>query len=387
MMPKYRGRLEDGTAVEVTTSGRTIDNVDEIPPAEDLPWLLPVLVDVQHNGALGHYYNELHEVRREHLQDVADLLRRHGVGRCQMTLTTYPEQKLLETARRVDGWLEEDPELGALFPWVFNEGIFVSPEDGWRGAHSRQWVRPPDYDFIRRLDGAIGGRIRTVNVAPDQPGGLDFVSAAAADGKLVAIGHSGPDPETIREAVERGARVVTHFGNGAPSYVHRHRNPFWTFLVEDRLCLGLIGDGFHLPPDLVGTALRAKGPEGCFMVSDASGYSGCEAGDYTWAGGRDFVIEPNGHVHLADSEILAAAWFQLDRSVEFLVSQIGLSLPEAWNQCSRIPAELIGIDLPEPAAGEEASFVLARWEEGLVLEQSVHRGENYLTEPWRPTDL
>jgi N-acetylglucosamine-6-phosphate deacetylase len=373
--------------VELTLSGGTIRTVEEIPADEELPWLMPVLVDVQQNGALGRYYNELHEAPPEHLQNVAALLRRHGVGRCLMTLTTYPADDLLSTARRLRTWLEDDPELDALFPGVFHEGIFVSPEDGWRGAHNRDWVRPPDYDHIRRIDDALGGRVRMVNVAPERPGGLEFVSAAARDDKLVAIGHSGPDAETIRESVARGASVVTHFGNGAPSYIHRHRNPFWTFLVEEQLRLGLIGDGFHLPPDLVRTALKAKGPDGCFMVSDASGYSGCEPGEYSCMGGRDFVIESNGHMHLAGDEILSGAWFQIDRSVEFLVSQLGLSLPAAWNLCSRTPAALAGIDLPEPAEGEEASFVLARWDEGLVLDQCVHRGSPCLSEPWHPTDL
>ncbi|MFP4027957.1 MAG: hypothetical protein ACLFWL_09215 [Candidatus Brocadiia bacterium] len=123
------------------------------------------------------------------------------------------------------------------------------------------------------------------------------------------------------------------------------------------------------------------------MVSDASGFSGCEPGHYSCMGGREFVIEPSGRMHLADSELLSGAWFQLDRNVEFLISRGGLSFHAAWDLCSRSPPALAGIELPELQPGAEASFILAHWDDGLVLDQSAHQGQPYLSEPWHPTDL
>ncbi|MFP4027958.1 MAG: hypothetical protein ACLFWL_09220 [Candidatus Brocadiia bacterium] len=168
-----------------------------------------MLVDLQQNGALGRYYNELHDVSVEHLENVAGLLRRHGVGRCLITLTTYPEEPLLQSAAQLGQWLDERPDLASLFTGVFHEGIFVSPEDGWRGAHNRDWLRTPDYDCVRQIDEAIGRQVRMVNVPPEQPGGLEFLAAAVADGKIAAIGHASPEAKTIRAAIERGASVVS----------------------------------------------------------------------------------------------------------------------------------------------------------------------------------
>lgn len=85
--------------------------------------------------------------------------------------------------------------------------------------------------------------------------------------------------------------------------------------------------------------------------------------------------------------MLAGAWFQLDRGVEFLVRNVGLSLPEAWRLCSEVPARLSGLTLPTFDPGQEASFVLARMDdEGLLLEQCVHHGEPYLDRPIRPVE-
>lgn len=378
---QYHGRLPEGTCVTVTVEGKRIARVDARPDDAALPYLLPVLVDLQHNGALGIRYDSLCEQAPSDLETVADHLRRHGVGRCLMTFTTYPLDKLALSAARAAAWLEQDEALNRLFAGIFHEGVFISPEDGWRGAHAREWIQPPDFEAMRRFDAESGGRVRIINVAPEQPGGLAFIDQAVRAGKLAALGHCGPDADTVHEAVRRGATLVTHFGNGAPGLIHRHKNPLWAFLNDPSLRLGLICDGFHLPPDLIGAALRCKGAGGCFAVSDAASFAGCPPGEYARTDGRPFTIEPDGLTHMNNRDVLAGSWFQQDRCVEILVSRVGLSLPEAWRLCSEVPAAVIGEKLPALAAGEEASFVLARMEDRLLIEQSVHLGVPFLKEP------
>ena len=378
----YRGRLPDGACVSVAVAGTHIATVERLPADDALPYLLPVLVDLQHNGSLGIRYDSLWQHEPADLETVGNHLRRHGVGRCLMTFTTYPLDKLLLSAARVAAWLAQDAALNRLFPGIFHEGVFISPVDGWRGAHALEWIRQADYDAIQAFDDAAGGRVRIVNVAPEQPGGLDFIARAVDAGKLVALGHCGPDAATVHEAVRRGASLVTHFGNGAPGQIHRHKNPLWAFLNNPGLRLGLIGDGFHLPPDLIGAALRCKGPGGCFAVSDAASFAGCPPGAYSRPDGRPFTIEPDGLTHMNNRDILAGSWFQQDRCVEILATRVGLPLPEAWRLCSEIPAAIIGETLPAIAVGEEASFVLARLAGGrLLIEQSVHLGVPYLEQP------
>ncbi len=383
MSTLYTGRLAAGSYVELNVIGKRIDSVREVEPAADSPWLFPVLVDLQHNGSMGVAYNELHDDVAGKLPRVARHLRQHGVGRCWATLTTYPGDKLLCTAKALDQWLSAHPDENTLFTGIFHEGIFISPVAGWRGAHVPDWVRPPDIDYFHRIMEASGGRIRAVNVAPEQPGALTFIEQVVAAGVQIALGHAGPDAATVATAVARGATLVTHFGNGAPPQIHRHRNPLWSYLAHPELCLGLIGDGFHLPPDLVRAALAAKTERRCFLVSDASGHAGMPPGTYRRAGGAEFVITAEGYMHLVDSEILSGAWFQLDAGVEFLVRHLGFDLPAAWRLCSQIPARIAGIDLPDLSAGSEASFVVAHWDDGLVLDQCVHGGEPYLAAPLR----
>ncbi len=379
-------RLPGGGAVNIKVSSAKIDSIKAITvEPESLPYALPVLVDLQHNGALGTAYNvlEQHGDAHERLKKIADHLRSHGVGRCLLTLTTYPVEGLKRAAMFLNKALSMDAALNSLFFGVFHEGVYISPVEGWRGAHAKQWVLAPDFDAFREVDDCSGNRIRVVNIAPEEAGGLKFIEQACAAGKKAAIGHACPSTRVVRDAVAAGASLVTHFGNGAAPMMHRFKNPFWAFLDEPGLSLGVICDGFHLPPEVVRVALRCKGREACLPVSDASGHSGMLPGVYDGFGGRRFVIEQNGFMHIAESEILSGSWFQADRCVEFLVNSVGMTFLDAWEQCSVIPARAIGIELPRLAPAQEASFVLARWDNGLVLEQAVHLGKRFLEKPMR----
>lgn len=382
----YEGRCPGGGALRLNVSGGAIVSVESRPDDERLPWLLPVLVDLQHNGALGHFFTFMEEPDLEIMPAIMNHIRRHGVGRVRLTLITVEPARLEKTLRLLDRFLSADPDAAALFFEFFQEGLFISPADGWRGAHLPGAVINPDYDLFLKLDEASGGRIKAVNVAPEQPGGLDFISRAVADGRTVCLGHACPDTPAIREAAARGASVVTHFGNGSAPMIHRFKNPFWGFLDTPGLRLGLICDGCHLPPEVVGTAYRCKGADGCLPVSDSGGDAGKPPGIYRDGEGRAFEITSERRIVLAGSELMIGAWFQQDRCVEFLVEQLKLDLVEAWRRCSEVPAAAAGIRLPRPEAGEEASFVLARWQDGLVIEQAVHRGVPALKGPSRPSD-
>jgi len=226
---------------------------------------------------------------------------------------------------------------------------------------------------------AAGGRFKVFNVAPELPGAVETIREAVLHGLRVSMGHCGPKPDEIRRAIDAGADLVTHFGNGAPIQIHRHHNPFWTWLAEPRVRLGLIADGYHLPGDLIRAAVAAKGKENVYLVSDATGHSGMPPGDY-----GKFVIEENRRCHVKDSEMLSGNWFQADRGVEFMC-ELGWSLEDAWRQQSTIPARIIGLALPRIAAGEPAEFVLARWTGGsLRLEQVVSMGAELLDSPVTP---
>lgn len=138
----YKGRLASGSYVELNVIGKRIESVRTVEPSLNVPWLFPVLVDLQHNGSMGITYNELHHDAAGKLPRIAHHLRQHGVGRCWATLTTYPGDKLLRTAKALDQWLNAHPDENTLFAGIFHEGIFISPANA-AGARARVGVARP----------------------------------------------------------------------------------------------------------------------------------------------------------------------------------------------------------------------------------------------------
>ena len=355
----YRGITLEGEAVELQISGSVIVSKKSVVPQPDMPRLLPALVDTQHNGALSYAYNNLTGPDAEcQLEAIGALLKRNLVGRVLATFTTTDYPRLQHAAGVLKKVLDSNRNLNTLFCGIFHEGVFISPDPGWRGGHAPAFIRKPDWESFCVVNENSGNRIRVVNVAPETEGAMAFIEKASSAGIKVALGHCHPDTGTIRRAADAGASMITHFANGSAPEIHRFSNPFWGFLDEDRLAAGMVGDGFHLPPEVVHTTLRCKGENNCFMVSDANIYSGCEPGVYHRIGGLDCVIEENKFIHVAGQEILAGAWFQQNRCVEFLTENCGVSFESAWKMCSVNPARIAGIDLPMLNAGDEATFVV-----------------------------
>lgn len=370
---RYAGTLLEGGAVEFEVDNGVITRVTPIKDSSSLPWIMPVLVDLQQNGAVGHTFSTLQSP--EELRAITETLYRHGVGRVQATTVSVPVERLTASLQIIARECASDPVLDKVIFGLFHEGIFMSFEEGWRGDHDLECIRKPDWDLFRKIDDASGNRFTTVNVAPEVEGAMEFISQAVKGGKKVSLGHCNPSTAEIREAVKRGADRVTHFANGAAPLLHRFKNPFWEFLNNPGLKLGLICDGFHLPPETVSVAMKLKGKSACLVVSDASGFSGLKPGIY---GNGKRILEPNGFLHVIGKDILAGSSCQQNTCVNFLMQKLDFSFIDAWRQCSLIPAASLGIKLPEIKVGEEASFVICREENNAaVIDRTVIMGTEY----------
>ena len=194
-----------------------------------------------------------------------------------------------------------------------------------------------------------------LTLAPEKPGAIELIRRAAGAGVLVAIGHSAADPETIREAVEAGARLSTHLGNGIAATLPRHPNPIWTQAAEDRLAASLIADGHHLDNDVIRVLVRAKTANRVILVSDASPLAGLPPGTY----GR-WAVEASGRVVVAGTPYLAGANRPLTAGVDRLIAAAGLSPAEAIGCASTQPARLLGRSEPRIAPGEPADLIRFR---------------------------
>jgi N-acetylglucosamine-6-phosphate deacetylase len=327
-------------------------------PAGPLPpWIAPGLIDLQVNGYGGQDFSAAN-ITPERVAAIAEQMVAFGVTRFCPTLTTESREVLQCGLRAVAAACDASPTTARRIAGVHLEGPYISPVDGWRGAHPRQHCRKPDWDEFCRLQEASGGRVRILTLAAEWEGAAEFIRRVAGSGVLVAIGHSGADAAQLAAAVDAGARLSTHLGNGCQSTLHRHHNHLWPQLADDRLSASLIVDGQHLPPAVVKTFVRAKSPERCVLVSDLSGYAGLPIGRHV-GGMIDVEILPEGRLVIAGQrELLAGAVAPLGIGVCNAMRMAGLTLAQAIAMATAQPAKLIGVIAGEIAVGQPADLVL-----------------------------
>jgi N-acetylglucosamine-6-phosphate deacetylase len=307
---------------------------------------LPGFVDLQVNGFVGVDFTDATLTTDGVLKAIA-AIEKTGVTRFLPTLITSSLETFAASARTV---------VRAKHPatvGIHMEGPYISPEDGPRGAHLREFVRDASIDDFRRRQDAAEGRIVLVTVAPEVPGAVPLIEHLVANKVRAAIGHTGANGAQIAEAVKAGATMSTHLGNGCANMLPRHPNLIWEQLAEDRLLAGFIVDGHHLPPATVKSMIRAKTPARTILVTDAVGAAGMPPGRYT-LGGQLVELSPNGRVAVPGAPNLAGSALRLDVAIGNTVKFTGLPLDEVVPMASTRPAAYIGI----PTAGK----VHAEWD-------------------------
>ncbi len=336
------GRLiEDGGGARITVrEGKVAEIVrlDHV-PIED--YVAPGWMDIQVNGFAGHDPND-GDADSGVVVDMVHALWRTGVAAMCPTICTSSEPRMISALSAIALACDTDPLVAASIVGIHVEGPHISPENGPRGAHPPEHIRPPDIAEYRRWQEAAGGRIRIITLSPEYEQAVPYIRAITGDGVVASIGHTGASGVQIRAAVDAGASWSTHLGNGSHAMIPRHANYLWDQLAEDRLSAGFIFDGQHLPPALMRTMIRAKGVERSILVSDAVAVAGSVPGVYQLPDGIRVELLPSGRLTLQGTPYLAGAVAGLAVGVANAVRYTGVTLAEAVRMVTANPSRLLG---------------------------------------------
>jgi N-acetylglucosamine-6-phosphate deacetylase len=340
-------------------------------------YLAPGFIDIQVNGYAGVDYIDP-SISLEEISRSIQALVKTGITRFFPTVITGSPADMLGALQNLWRAKQQIPEA-ALIEGIHVEGPYIGPDDGPRGAHPRQWVRPPDLEEWARWRDATHGLIRLVTVSPHWPEAPHYIETLVAEGVTVSIGHTGATTEQINDAVLAGATMSTHLGNGAHAILRRHPNYIWDQLADDRLTAGFIVDGIHLPSSFLKVALRAKTVERSILVTDAAAPAGAPVGRYQ-LGEQAVDHTADGRVVLAGTEKLAGSALRMDRGIENMMHLGGLSLRDAIQTATTNPARATGIPHRQRGLheGERADFVVFKFDEEtqkIQLESTYVDGE------------
>jgi N-acetylglucosamine-6-phosphate deacetylase len=295
---------------------------------------LPGLVDLQVNGFAGVDFGDP-AITPDDVERAVAAIQKTGVTRFLPTLITSPFETFAACAQTLL------KTRNAAVAGIHMEGPYISPEEGFRGAHARAHVRAADLDdFKRRQDAAEGhppGDVapnrRAIRCRTARGGGLRVARRTAANGAQ------------IRPPVAAGATLSTHLGKSCRECC-RGANVIWEQLGEDRLLASFIVDGHHLPPATVRSMVRAKTPARTILVTDAMAAAGMPPGVYT-IGGQKVELDASGRVAAPGASNLAGSALTLSAAIGHAVRFTGLPLDDVVEMASGRPAGYLYI----PPAG------------------------------------
>jgi N-acetylglucosamine-6-phosphate deacetylase len=299
--------------------------------------------DVQVNGYGGVCFQQ-DELSAEEFHRACERLLSDGVTLFLPTIVTADLGKMEGRVRRIVELRERDPLALRMIPGIHIEGPFLSPVEGYRGAHLPEAIRPADQDGMQRLVDAGGGLVRLVTLAPEVDAGLEVVRRLAKMGIRVSAGHTNASVEELKAAIDAGLSMFTHLGNGCPMYMHRHDNIIQRALALcERLWLMFIADGAHVAFPALGNYLRMAGIERCIVVTDANSPAGQGPGRFRFGRwdlevGEDLVLRSPDGKHLVGSAVT------MSEAVRRLVEQVGLTREQALRLTVHNPRLALDID-------------------------------------------
>ncbi len=365
-----------GEPVSIKIENGIINDVSPLAQLSNKNLLVaPGLFDNQLNGYLGVGFTSSILTIDDMLKATKGILKT-GITTFLPTVITASNEVLLKSFANL-AEATKHQEVASLVPGFHLEGPYISPEIGFRGSHNTNDIRLPNWDEFQKLNEAADGKIMQITIAPELNGAIEFIEKCVENNIVVALGHHNATHKKIMEAVDAGARTVTHLGNGCANTINRFENPFWSQLAEDRLMASLIVDGFHLPQQQVKAFLKAKGKDRIIITSDITDLAGLPAGKYNWDG-KEIVLSDEGVIFYKKDNCFAGAALPQITGVNNMMKFTGCSLEDAINMATINPARLYGFeDRGEIAVNKRADLVLFTIEnEKIVIQETIIKGES-----------
>ena len=321
--------------------------------------IAPGLIDNQVNGYKGYsFVNIGRDLTLEGIHTITKAFWEAGVTSYMPTLTTNDHQIFLKNFKLL-AQAKADPETLGSIPGFHLEGPYISPTDGYRGAHPLIHVREPDWNEFMELYNASEKNILQVTLAPETRGAMEFIDKCRELGIVVGLGHHNGSAAQITEAADKCAAISTHLGYGMANTINRHINPLWPQLAEDRLTASIICDGYHLQPEQIKVFYKTKGPDKVIITSDVSPLGGLTPGYYLNAIGDTLELKAEGVVVYPKQNVLSGSGKLQPQMIGHVMKVTGCDLATVIQMTSTNAARLYGLnDRGEIKPGLRADLIL-----------------------------
>ena len=256
--------------------------------------------DIQVNGYAGIDFNQ-NNLSLNDLTQASVKLKEDGV--------TADFSDMIQRVQNIAYYRKQSNVIAEMITGIHLEGPFINDGDGYRGAHSKEFILSASVERMTLLLNACDGLLKLVTLAPENDEGYQVIKYLYQQNVVISAGHCDPSIEQLEQAVDAGLSMFTHLGNGCPQQLHRHDNIIQRALsLKDRLWLCFIADGHHIPFHVLRNYIALVGIERTIITTDAMAAAGAHQGRYTLSNitlevGEDRIVREPGKSNFAGSAV------------------------------------------------------------------------------------
>lgn len=271
---------------------------------------------------------------------------------------------------------------GAAFMGVHLEGPYFNSDQC--GAQPLDFLKSPDireygyfvekYPFIKRWD-----------LAPELDGANEMARYLTAKGIKVGVAHTNATAEQVLAAVENGCSIATHLYSGMSGVRRidglRCGGAVEGCLLADAVTAEIIGDGIHLPRELVQLVYKIKGSHGVALTTDSMRGAGMPEHTECVLGNRHTgtkTVVRDGVAWLPDRSAFAGSIATYNKLIRNAVKLFDIPLPDAVTMAAKTPANTMSLQSKgELQAGFDADIVI--FDEDIQIHTTIVNGKTIYT--------
>jgi len=324
--------------IENTENPPTSNSNNEVIDLRNLT-VLPGLIDIHTHGCMGF---DVMSASPEEINKISVHKLKEGVTGFFPSTVTAP---LSTTAQAINNIKQaiNNGTSGANILGVLMEGPCMNPI--YKGAHVEEYIQSTIntdelIPFVQNAQQTIPGGNISITLAPELPNAIKAITTLTAMGVNCCLGHSAATYEEAKAGVDAGAKIATHTYNAMSPLQHRSPGMVGAVLTLDNIFAEIICDLVHVHPAAIKLAVKAKGPEGIILVTDAAAPAGLPDGEYML--GEIPITKTNGVARTPDGA-LASSSIGLINCVRNMHETIGVPLTEAVTMATASPARAVGL--------------------------------------------
>ncbi len=342
--------IENGTITGIDKAGDTIThNQTRVIDVRD-KFVCPGFADLLVHGGGGHGFAD---DNHDSIEKISSYFLSYGSTTMLASLFAKPEPLLLKDLSRIADYIETHP--GSNIRGIHMEGPYLNKQ--YKGAMNQDYLWKADTDSWKKMLDASRGHIKIMTIAPELPGAVEVMRAAAQAGVVLSIGHSTASYDEVLNAIDNGAAHVTHMFNAMQNFHHRTPGIVLASLLHNELKIELIADTLHVHPAVIQLLLKLKGAGGIILVSDSIRAGGMHEGEYEFADQKIFMKEKKAFL---EDGTLAGSTLTLNLAVKNMVEQAGAKITESVRMASLNALKVLNLEDRKGilAVGKDADIVV-----------------------------